>query len=99
MAQPDAIAWEVHTDCFPLLSADHGECAAPVLLTISIEVIRIAVGALRASVTSTAVFRTEARKLRIGEDCAGTSAILAPTRRRSANPSTPTQTPSGVLVI
>ena len=53
MAQPDAIAREVHTDWFPLLSADHGECAAPVILTISFEVIRIAVGALRASVTST----------------------------------------------
>jgi hypothetical protein len=53
MAQPDAMAEEVHTDWLPLLSADQGEGAAPALLTISREMTRISVGASRASVTST----------------------------------------------
>jgi hypothetical protein len=52
MAQPDAMAEEVRNDWLPLLSADHGECVAPALLTISVEMIRVAAEALRASVTS-----------------------------------------------
>jgi hypothetical protein len=47
------MAEEVRNDWFPVLSADQGEIVAPALLTISVEIIRFAAGALRASVTST----------------------------------------------
>jgi len=53
MAQPDAMAEEVRNDWLPLQSAEPGGGLAPALLTISVEMIRFAAGALRASVTST----------------------------------------------
>ena len=56
------MAEEVRNDWLPLQSADPSECVAPALLTISVEMIRFAAGALRAEVTSTAVCPTDARE-------------------------------------